>query len=535
MAIPPSRNVGDAGHTTDHNSITAELTSQAALIAGKAATSHSHAGTDIASGTVPAARLGTGSSITTKYLRGDNTWQTISTDLIDHTHAATDLVSGFVSTARLGSGSASSATFLRGDGEWATPTSTSAPGAPALLIASAISTSKVKARADVVCDGTNDAAQINAAITAATNQIVGAGATKYGGIILADGVYRLNTPILIPCAGFSIRGQGMGTILMRASGTFTDAGQGSVPALIKMASTPTAQAASSINISDLYLLGANFANYGASASASSSSRVTGIYLEVTTATNVKATYGHPVAAADADGFSRIRNVTVENCSHGIYISGSYARHNFIEGCVVHTVADGCHGFYMDTSDNEILNCTAAGDAGDNSYGFNISGGSNILTHCKAFYYDGSGSRGYSITSSRASITACEAQDSTVGFYVTGSNASLVQCRCDTQETSTTAFDLSSADYSNCIGLIVAMRSGGTYTNGIALPADQGSTAGWMQLSAFVDPTLGGSGSYITRPVSKNGTNVTASSALPTGLDCHIVVRGVGSYVQTESV
>ena len=35
-------------------------------------------GSNITSGTVPAARLGSGASISTKYLRGDNTWQTIS-------------------------------------------------------------------------------------------------------------------------------------------------------------------------------------------------------------------------------------------------------------------------------------------------------------------------------------------------------------------------------------------------------------------------------------------------------------------------
>jgi hypothetical protein len=39
-----------------------------------------------------------------------------------HTHAASDIVSGVVATARLGSGTASSSTFLRGDQSWYAPT-----------------------------------------------------------------------------------------------------------------------------------------------------------------------------------------------------------------------------------------------------------------------------------------------------------------------------------------------------------------------------------------------------------------------------
>jgi len=48
-------------------------------LSGKANTRHQHSGADITSGTVAAARLGTGTDIATKYLRGDNTWQDVAT------------------------------------------------------------------------------------------------------------------------------------------------------------------------------------------------------------------------------------------------------------------------------------------------------------------------------------------------------------------------------------------------------------------------------------------------------------------------
>ena len=395
--------------------------------------------------------------------------------------------------------------------------------APALVVAAPNSPPAVKARADVVCTtGTDHAATINAAIVAANNQILSAGATKYGAVVLADGNYTLNTPILIPSRGFSLRGQGMNTILMKGS-TFTDGGQGTGSALIKMAATTAAQASCAILIADLYLVGTYVSSNGAGSA--SGSAIGGIRLEVTAATNTRGTYGYPIAAADADNMSVIRNVMIENVSTGLYIGGSYNRHNYIEGVTVHTVSAGGQGIYLNASDNEVIRCTVAGGRLANSTGFNVSGGNSILTHCKAFYFDEASCIGYDVASSRVSLTACEAQDNTIGFKVTGTGAQLVACRVDTQVDSDVAFDLVSADEGSFQGLIVAARGAGTLTRGIALPGDQGTTAGYSLVDAYIDPT------NVTTAVTKGAgfTAVTSDATMPTGVEARIVILGVGTY------
>lgn len=74
--------------------------------------SHNHAGSEITSGTVGTARLGSGTASNSTYLRGDSTWSALN---------GSHITSGLVAVARLGSGTADASTFLRGDGSWASP------------------------------------------------------------------------------------------------------------------------------------------------------------------------------------------------------------------------------------------------------------------------------------------------------------------------------------------------------------------------------------------------------------------------------
>jgi hypothetical protein len=83
-------------------------------------TAHTHAASEVTSGTFDIARIPTGSTSSTVCIGNDSRLSDARTPT-SHTHAASDITSGTIATARLGSGTANNTTFLRGDNTWATP------------------------------------------------------------------------------------------------------------------------------------------------------------------------------------------------------------------------------------------------------------------------------------------------------------------------------------------------------------------------------------------------------------------------------
>lgn len=122
--------------------------------------------TEIASG-VDAAKIADGTVSNTEYQYLNGVTSGIQSQIDGkaasvHTHAATDITSGTVAPARLGSGTADSTTFLRGDSTWAAPTAVVADGDKGDIVI----TGGVWTIDEGVVDDTKLAGNINAALIA---------------------------------------------------------------------------------------------------------------------------------------------------------------------------------------------------------------------------------------------------------------------------------------------------------------------------------------------------------------------------------
>lgn len=402
-------------------------------------------------------------------------------------------------------------------------------GGGSLLIASAVSPQIIKDRADVVCIGTGDAAAINNAIRNANNRWLGGFTTgnRYGSIELADGVYQLESPILIPNKGFSIFGQGWGTVLMKAANGDWSGGEGSTPALIKIDDTTSGEHAQGIHIRDICIWGRNRSSYGAAVG--TGSPVAGIWLELTKdpgEMNEPNGWGIPASTATGDSFAKLHNILVRDTTTGIYWSNTGSgREVQMNGCISVGVQVGGSAFHINGSDTKIVHCVAAAGGSGAKYGYNINGGNSMISFCKAFYFQGAGSAGFYGASSRTLMGTCESQDNDYGFVMVGDNLTMDGCHADNQVAGMNrAVDLAGCNHFCVSGLNIQNRGSGTFAWGLVLPTSKPG-----KIDAYIDSTgitseLGEAASALGTP-----TAITTSSQIGSAINAEVIVDGTTAY------
>ena len=364
---------------------------------------------------------------------------------------------------------------------------------PAIIVAAANSHQAIKARADYVCTGTGDAAVINR-ITEPVQ--------------LVAGTYILESPMLIKGRGGAPRGWGHdGTTLMKGQ-TFTNAGRGSTPALIKAADTPAGQEACAVQIRDLFLAGRYRANFGKGSP--SGAPIAGIWLEITgQGHNDPATYGWPVGGPDgSDNWSGLTRLRVWDTTTGIYVANTDGARGFDYSDIgIARLQAGGAGLHIAASDARVDNVSAASGGAANSTGILINGGNALVASVKAFFFNQTGAVGIHIASSRCSLAGVwEAQDNRVGVKVTGGDAHITGGRIDNMNAGMdVGLDLSAAPNPSVYGVRIQNRGTGSYKTGIAMPNGTGVVDG------YVDAAIAGG---IATPVT----------TVPAGVEARVTVK-----------
>ncbi|GAA2022586.1 right-handed parallel beta-helix repeat-containing protein [Pseudokineococcus marinus] len=350
-------------------------------------------------------------------------------------------------------------------GKGTTPaTTTPRPGL--LKVASADLPADVKAGADFVCDGTNDQAEITAALVKASRPADGFGGQGYVGVELVG-------------PNFYVGHDGATSILMHPSTHLRGAGDGTLiqpmyPSAIDRGAIQLVNAnVTRSRVSDLTIARANASAFNGH----------GIkYVGAGTGDTYELKTGN-------DPFNRISGVNVHKAAgKGIWCTGSSggSREMQIFECVLFNCFE--QGLLVDSSsDSQISDIRATG--GSAFPGIELGGGNTRLANSKVYYRgntDGSttGADGIKISSSRCEVTGCAAQDcGGYGLNVSSADATVTGFLADSNSA---GFRIAGAGVFT--GLRATSRAGGRWPQTTGL-----EFAGTPQvlLSAFVTVPSGG--------------------------------------------
>ena len=349
---------------------------------------------------------------------------------------------------------------------------------------------KTAAAADaytLVCDGTSDEEQINAAIDLAApfqsrNAGMPAGAANLGMVQLSGGRFNIGATGVLMRSGVHLNGAGIGSTQMRAVAC-------NQPGMIRLANTTDHLC----HVSNMWLDGNDTAGGTCSA----------IDFDMTGASDTSA---YP--DTQPDSYHHIHDLYVYNFEgssgrHGIYMhaaSTANNRGNIIDRIQMRTTytKPSGNGIYLSAASDCLISNCHIGGMGGNAY--HIATGNTKISNCKSFYTQGSG---FYFSSGRGIIANCESQDDETGYYFDASPQTASGLIADT---SNVAGIRVSTSEMTLTGFTIFNRGNGRYA---------ATQRGLWYDGTYVDTTLIGAvkASAITTPIS--GTVPTTNSNIQT--------------------
>jgi len=402
-----------------------------------------------------------------------------------HTHAASDVTSGTIASARLGSGTASSSTYLRGDGTWATPSGSGGSTTSGVLtVASSESPQAVKDACDYVCTGTNDQTVINQALLQASRAGDGFGGEGYIGVHLVGPTFYVGnngTTSITMYPSTHLFGSGTGTLIRPMWPSNLDRGA------IELLNSTTAH----VRVSNLSIGRTNAVNSNGHGIKFVGTGEGDAY-EIKTGNDPYCVIDHvTVLFAARKGIyatgtsGGMREIQISHCTlwnaeeEGILIDSS-------SDCQISDCRANGGGSYprfsLSGGNSKIANCKAyysGGSSNTNADGFQISSSRCEVVGCSA---QDNGRWGFNISSTSANISACTA-DSNSRLQSDGGGFS-ISSKCSAQ--GLVAFDRGQTPGSPQTRGVVFSSSPQVYVTGfVSVPSGTNEVVGSPGSNSFV--------------------------------------------------